>query len=197
MSLRASAVAELTAWHPTEPDQEALRQAYLAFLTAAPDACERACDAGHLTASAVVLSADGRRTCLVHHKIVRAWLAPGGHLEDDPSLAAAALREATEETGIAGLAIDPAPLTLNCHPIACRGRSSQTRHLDVRFLAVAPAGAQPVTSDESNDVRWFDVAELPEVFPEVRLLVEAAVQRQTAVAATARPGSDAIDHPTP
>jgi len=34
-------------------------------------------------------------------------------------------------------------------------------HLDVRYAAVAPAGAEPVTSAESLAVAWFPVGALP------------------------------------
>ena len=36
-----------------------------------------------------------------------------------------------------------------------------TRHLDVRYLVCAPAGAVPVISDESDDLRWWPVDALP------------------------------------
>ena len=36
-----------------------------------------------------------------------------------------------------------------------------TRHLDVRYLVRAPAGAVPVISDESDDLRWWPVDGLP------------------------------------
>jgi hypothetical protein len=36
-----------------------------------------------------------------------------------------------------------------------------TRHLDVRYLVRAPAGAVPVRSDESDDLRWWPVGSLP------------------------------------
>jgi 8-oxo-dGTP pyrophosphatase MutT (NUDIX family) len=85
----------------------------------------------------------------------------GGHCEPgDGSVAAAALREATEESGIADLLLDPAPVHLDVHPITC-SLGIPTRHYDVQFLGRAPAGAQPVISSESDDLRWFDVDRLP------------------------------------
>ena len=175
--LHGSALDTLTTWAPPTPGQCALREAYLGFLLAREDACRRACLPGHLTASAIVRTADASATCLVHHRIVQAWLQPGGHLEDDVSLAEAALREAREETGLPGLRIDPVPLHLDVHPITCRG-SGPTRHIDVRFLAVADAAA-PSVSDESNDVRWFGLGELPDLFDEVHELLALGVERLT------------------
>ena len=53
-----------------------------------------------------------------------------------------------------------------------------TRHFDVRFLAVAPEGAEPVRSEESLDLQWFSWDELPEgAAPELPHLLEAARAR--------------------
>ena len=46
------------------------------------------------------------------------------------------------------------------HPVTC-SLGVPTRHLDLQFVAHAPAGAEPVISDESLDLRWFGVDELP------------------------------------
>jgi hypothetical protein len=51
-------------------------------------------------------------------------------------------------------------------------------HFDVQYAIVAPPGAVPIVSEESEDVRWFAVAALPpEVPDDVRPLIEAAVAR--------------------
>jgi ADP-ribose pyrophosphatase YjhB (NUDIX family) len=89
-------------------------------------------------------------------------------------LAAAALREATEETGIVGLRLAGGPVHLDRHRAPC----GTEHHLDVMFAMVAPGGAQPTVSPESADVRWFSVTELPEPTDDaVRALVRAAAER--------------------
>ncbi|MGH3880630.1 MAG: NUDIX hydrolase [Actinophytocola sp.] len=162
MTLHADAVSLLSEWRPTMPGQRSLREAFLGFLAARPDACTRSCEPGHLTASALVLSADGSQVLLTLHPRVGAWLQLGGHCEpSDSTLAGAALREATEESGMPGLTIDPTPVHVDVHPITC-SLGVPTRHFDVRFLVQAPPGAEPVRSDESLDLRWWPVDALPD-----------------------------------
>jgi 8-oxo-dGTP pyrophosphatase MutT (NUDIX family) len=162
VSLHADTVVTLSEWRPSAPAQRSLREAFLGFLAARPDACARSCEPGHITASALVLSASGTEVLLTLHPRVGAWLQLGGHCEPtDTTLAGAALREATEESGIPGLTIAPGPVHVDVHPITCSlGRP--TRHFDVRFLVHAPAGAEPVRSDESLDLRWWPVNALPD-----------------------------------
>ncbi|MGD9530697.1 NUDIX hydrolase [Pseudonocardia sp.] len=174
----AAAAAELRAWHAPTPGQEALRHALLAFLDARPDdACDRSCVPGHLTASALVLDAGGTWTLLTLHPRVGRWVQLGGHCEPgDATLCAAALREATEESGLTGLEIDPEPLHVDVHPVTC-SLGVPTRHLDVRYLVRAPAGAVPRISDESLDLRWWPLDALPDDSDTVPEMV-ALLQRQ-------------------
>jgi coenzyme F420-0:L-glutamate ligase len=153
----------------------AIREGFYALLAARTDATRRACVPGHVTASCVLLDHEGRRVLLTLHPRVGAWLQLGGHIEDgDPSLVAAAAREALEESGIAGIELDPRPFDLDIHPITC-SLGLPTRHFDVRFLGRAPAGAEPVISPESDDLRWFDIEALPaSIAPELPALIRRA-----------------------
>ncbi|TCO65663.1 NUDIX hydrolase [Actinocrispum wychmicini] len=177
MTLHANAVALLENWRPDDFGQESLRQAYLGFLAAREDSCRRECAAGHLTASAVVLDASGEHVLLTLHPRVGRWLQLGGHCEPgDAGLVEAALREATEESGIDGLTIDPTPAHLDVHPITC-SLGVPTRHFDVRFAVHAPAGAQAVRSDESDDLQWWPVSELPPDSEDLLPMISAATWR--------------------
>jgi 8-oxo-dGTP pyrophosphatase MutT (NUDIX family) len=160
--LHADTVAVLSAWRPPSRAQQSLREAFLGFLAARPDACARSCEAGHITASALVLDDAGSHVLLTLHPRVGAWLQLGGHCEpEDRSLVDAALREAAEESGIDGLKIDPVPVHVDVHPITC-SLGVPTRHFDVRFLVHAPPGAEHVRSDESLDLRWWPCDALPD-----------------------------------
>ncbi len=108
-----------------------------------------------------MLDADHRNVLLTLHPRVGRWIQLGGHCEEsDETVVDAALREATEESGIDELTIDPNVLSAHTHPITC-SLGVPTRHLDLRFLVTAPVGAVPVRSDESTDLQWWPVDALP------------------------------------
>jgi 8-oxo-dGTP pyrophosphatase MutT (NUDIX family) len=161
MSLHDSVVDTLRNWQPADPAQDALRLAVLAFVLARPDACERACVPGHVTASALVLDHTASTTVLTLHPRLGRWVQLGGHCEtSDADIAAAALREASEESGIDGLIIDEMPKAIHVHALTC-SLGVPTHHLDIQFVAHAPRGAQIAISDESLDLRWWPLNDLP------------------------------------
>jgi 8-oxo-dGTP pyrophosphatase MutT (NUDIX family) len=180
MSLHADARAVLTAWAAPDESQERLRQGFLDLLAAEPEAMYRHCRPDHLTASALI--ATDAAVLLVHHSKAGKWLQTGGHCEPtDPTLAAAALREATEESGIDGLTVDPVPLQLSRHHVPfCGPPPEGGHHLDVQFLVRAPVDAIVDPPAGADEVGWFrlDAASAPEpTDQDVRSLIAAARTR--------------------
>lgn len=181
--------AELAGLRLDGPEQAQLLAAYREQLAAHPgsgpggsfagSALHREGPAAHLTASALVLTASADRALLLLHRKAGAWLQPGGHLEaDDRSLAAAALREASEETGL-GPVLRPAGDLVDLHHHGLGAAFGRCReHLDVAFVLVAPDGAEPEVSDESEHVAWFPLDALPEgVAPDVPPRLARAASR--------------------
>ena len=168
----ARALTTLHGWTPPSPALGVLRDRFVDHLVAHPDGLERACSPGHLTAGALVLSADLDAVLLNLHRKARRWLHFGGHWEPgDASLWATAAREASEESGVPGLVVHPEPVHLDVHEVEfCRGHA-RTDHLDVRYAALAPAGARARVSDESLDVRWWPVDDLPGLGSEMHELI--------------------------
>jgi 8-oxo-dGTP pyrophosphatase MutT (NUDIX family) len=155
----ARAVATIAAYAPADDGQRAARERILAFAAVHPDALHRSCRRGHLTASALVVDPQARVLLTLHRKLGR-WLQLGGHCDGDATLPGVALREAVEESGIAELVVVPRILDLDVHTIPARAGEPEHLHLDVRFLVLAPAGAEPVASSESRALRWFSPSEL-------------------------------------
>ncbi|MFE6551917.1 NUDIX hydrolase [Streptomyces sp. NPDC057746] len=173
MSLRDDAVLVLKGYE----DQEELSRIYLEHLQTHPDGMWKACEDGHITASALVIDPEGGRVLLTLHKKLRMWLQMGGHCEpEDRDLASAALREATEESGIKALTLVPGgPVRLDRHRTPCAW------HLDVQYAALAPAGALEAISDESLDLRWFPYGEVADVADKSVVRLMEATRRRLGV----------------
>lgn len=136
---------------------------------------------GHFTGSGLVVAADCERTLLLLHAKLGIWVQPGGHADGDANLASVALREATEETGIAGLRVCPVAADLDIHEVVPPDEDAHFHH-DVRFVIMAPPAAAAATNNESTDHRWVTRQELDSLGVDAgtRRLVErglAAAQR--------------------
>ncbi|RNL85447.1 NUDIX hydrolase [Halostreptopolyspora alba] len=183
MTLRSDAQTVLSSWSSPDPAQDALRREYLDHLARFPDGTWRECRAGHITASAVIVDPGGERVVLTLHRRLGMWLQTGGHCESsDATLGGAALREATEESGINELRLLPDPVRLDKHWVPCGGG---TWHLDVQYAALAECGSALTRAEaESADLGWFPVEALPEPTDDAcRALV-----REAARAARSRDG---------
>ena len=76
--LHADVVERLRAFEAVTPAEAQARARTLAFLAAHPDGIEASCQAGHVTATALVLSDDARRTLLTLHARIGEWLNSAG-----------------------------------------------------------------------------------------------------------------------
>lgn len=148
--------------------QRAARSEILRFVDEHPDALHRSCLQGHLTGSAWVVDAHGHRGLVLLHAKVGRWLQPGGHADGDGCLAAVALREASEETGIEGLEVWSEPVDVDVHLfVNRRKREPDHLHLDVRYVVRAPHEAVVRGNHESEGLRWVGSEDLDD--PELAL----------------------------
>ncbi|MFE3637975.1 NUDIX hydrolase [Streptomyces sp. NPDC059168] len=164
--IRATAEAYL-ARHPHERDSLA---GLLSLLDGADAPASRATLPGHVTCSAAVIDRE-QRVLHIGHKVTGLLLAPGGHVEDDRTLLAAALREACEETGIrpGDLCLTPqflgAPIDIDVHDIDAnpsKGEGSH-QHFDFRFVFYLVPEQHPqltLQDDEVAGAQWLEFADV-------------------------------------
>jgi 8-oxo-dGTP pyrophosphatase MutT (NUDIX family) len=178
LPLHADALAVLSSWGAPTLAQAALRDRFVEHLLAHPDGLSRECHPDHLTTGMLVLSASLDEVLLNLHGKAQRWFHFGGHCEPaDLTLVGAARRETLEESGLASVGFDPAPVHLDLHEVPFCGDRGAVRHLDVRFAARADGSAEHAVSDESSDVRWWPIGALPELEPEMHTLIRLSRER--------------------
>lgn len=144
-----------------DAEERERQQRFLSFIASQDAPASRATLVGHLTASAWLVSGDGRRVLLTHHRKLGRWLQLGGHIDAaETDLAQAALREAEEESGLSGLAVDTAIFDLDDHLIPARGAEPAHVHYDLRYVVRAGIDEDFRISPESLDLAWVDIANL-------------------------------------
>ncbi len=148
-----------------DPDERAMTKATQQFVQEHPNCFDRSLLIGHVTGSACIVSPDRQQTVLIHHGKLDRWFQPGGHADGDPDVAAVALKEAQEETGLTRLRLvaesgKPAPVfDVDVHPIPARGDVPAHLHYDIRFLIEADSTEPFVHTDEVQNVNWFLLAD--------------------------------------
>lgn len=127
------------------------------FLHTHANAFERSNTTGHFTGSCWLVSADGARVLLMHHRKLDKWLQPGGHADGDTDLARVALREAQEETGVIDLRVEGGIFDIDRHRIPTRGDEAEHWHYDVRYVLRAGVDDRFVINQESQALAWRSV----------------------------------------
>jgi len=121
----------------------------------------RSLNTGHITTSAWIIDNEASSALLVHHRKLNKWLQPGGHADGKEDVAAEAQREATEETGLSKLHLVSSQIfDLDIHQIPARGTVPAHFHYDIRFLFMADKTLPITTSQESHEVKWFELDQI-------------------------------------
>lgn len=119
---------------------------------------------GHITASAWIVNDESDHVLLVHHAKLNKWLQPGGHADGDEHVLNVAEREVNEETGLVNLSLlTQGIFDLDIHPIPARKDFPDHLHYDVRFAFQASGKEKLKISDESSDLQWIQLTQVPEL----------------------------------
>ena len=109
--------------------------------------------------TAVVL--DAGRVLLVRRSDTRQWTLVTGCLEPGEQPADGAMREIAEETGVD--VVVERLLGVSALPLMVCPNGDQVHWLEVALRCRRVRGEARVNDDESVDVRWFNLGELPEL----------------------------------
>lgn len=149
-ALLAAVRTQVTARVPVDARESASREEILRGLERLPHPFDIDADPTHVTGSALMVSSRG--LVLLRHKRLGIWVQPGGHVDPGETPWEAAVREGLEETGLAGTHPPGGPELV--HVDAHDGGRGH-RHLDLRYLLLAPPEDPDPPPGESPDCRWF------------------------------------------
>lgn len=153
------------------PDERDALAALLAALERPADVTARTTLPGHVTCSAVVID---RRCRVLHirHRVTGLMLTPGGHIEPgDRTLLAGALREVSEEAGIAPDALCltrqmlGSPIDIDVHDIDANPSKSEPahQHVDFRYVFYLVGEESPTITlqdEEVSGAQWLPLSEV-------------------------------------
>ncbi|WP_201290230.1 NUDIX hydrolase [Stenotrophomonas sp. 364] len=153
--------AQLAAYAQRQPADAALADEFSTLLDDPENPFLRERLAGHFTGSAWLVSADGERVLLTHHRKLDRWLQLGGHADGDRNLARVALKEAEEESGLSGLVLeDGALFDIDKHWIPERRDVPGHWHYDARYVVRAVGSEQFAISEESLALAWREIRDV-------------------------------------
>jgi 8-oxo-dGTP diphosphatase len=100
------------------------------------------------------------------------WALPGGFVDMDEDLEAAALRELKEETGVENIFIE------QLYTFGTPGRDPRGRVVSVAYFALVNLAEHKLGADtDAQDVRWYALDELPVLAFDHALILETAINR--------------------
>lgn len=155
-------VEALQKYLPANEQEAADRAFILQRLESDPDVFDRTAVA-HMACSIWTVDPTFTQTLLVYHNIYNSWSWIGGHADGQRDLAAVALRELAEETGVADARLVPCGPgnIVSCEVLTVDGHEkrgayvSSHLHLNVTYLAVAdPTQPIRIKPDENSGVKW-------------------------------------------
>ena len=169
---REHLIQAIQAYVPYNDSEQRDQEQILAYLMQHPRCLTREDPIAHFTTSVWTVDQAREKTLMVYHKIYDSWSWIGGHADGSADLAAVAMRELQEETGIAqARLVSDAIFSLEI--LAVQGHTKKGvwipshLHLNVTYLAEADE-TQPLTAcaAENSAVQWWGFDDVARVSDE-------------------------------
>lgn len=126
---------------------------------------------GHLTASAWIVNNERNKVLLHKHLAINKWIQLGGHVEEAETIKEAALREASEESGLNSLSLlNENVFDIDHHLIPAHKNQAEHIHYDIRYLLEAEDKEELEKSSESKNLKWLELSEIEEYVSEESVL---------------------------
>ena len=97
---RRNLLERLRVYRKTYPAELLLIDRFVDFVEGNADCFVRSNLEGHVTGSAWLVSPDGKKVLLTHHKKLGRWLQLGGHADGESDVLLVSQRETEEESGL-------------------------------------------------------------------------------------------------
>jgi len=150
-----------------------MHQALSTFVRENARCFDRSLTQGHITGSAWLVDRNFQHVFFTHHKKLNRWFQPGGHSDGDPNTLAVSMREASEESGIEDVFIQPVDnsiFDIDVHTIPANKKEAEHLHYDIRFLLETDMRHPLRISEESNEIAWINLENIPEYTQEDSIL---------------------------
>ena len=148
-----------------------MHQDMLAFANTYPNCLERSLTIGHITTSTWITDHSRQYVLLTHHRKLDKWLQLGGHADGESNLPIAAMKEATEESGLTTIRfLSDNIFDVDVHLIPARKLEPAHYHYDIRFLMEADMNEPLLISHESKDLSWVPIDKVMQANPEESIM---------------------------
>ena len=152
---------EIQNYIPVNEQEARDKEVMLAFLQNHADCFSRDNLIAHFTTSIWTVNKEHTKTLMVYHNIYNSWSWVGGHADGCKDLAAVAMRELEEETGVKNAQlVDSGILSLEILTVdghVKKGKYVPSHlHLNVTYMAEADEKEMLVVNEDENQaVKWF------------------------------------------
>ena len=158
---------------PEGKEENISRERVISLLHSNPDCFHRTdFHPGHITGSALLISVDGTKVLMNHHKTLNKWLCFGGHADGSTDIFDVARREVMEESGITDIApVFTGIIDVDVHPIPANDAKNEPahEHFDIRYIFRARGSDAFSISEESSDLRWCDYEQAINLVPDASM----------------------------